>query len=116
MLGFSVIHTLQCPCALAPESAACTNVQRGPQPQALTSFRPQADGDLPATRAALEAALAIDAAYVPAALGLARLQRQPGAAQDLTLAAAHVVGALRAQPDSATAWCSPDHLAMLQAQ
>ena len=63
---------------------------------------------MPATRAALEAALAIDAAYVPAALGLARLLRQPGAAQDLTLAAAHVAGALRAQPDSATAWCTPN--------
>ena len=78
----------------------------GPSHRLRRASRPQADGDLPATRAALEAALAIDAAYVPAALGLARLLRQPGPAQDLTLAAAHVAGALRAQPDSATAWCS----------
>ena len=91
----------------------CCILEGGPHHRVNRCSGSQANGNLPAARAALEAALAVDAAYVPAALGLARLLRQPGAAQDLTLAAAHVAGALRVQPDSATAWCSPDHLATL---
>ena len=67
----------------------------------------QADGDLLAAREGLEAALAIDAAHATAGVALGRLLRQPGASQDLALAAAHIAGALRVRPDCAEAWCSP---------
>ncbi|KAK9840776.1 hypothetical protein WJX81_004096 [Elliptochloris bilobata] len=85
-----------------------------PPVHALGAQLAAAAGDLPAARAGLEAALAMDAAYTPAAVALGRLLRQPGAAQDLTLAAAHLAGALRVRPDSAMAWSELGHVRLAQ--